>query len=103
MLSEIKKVKDAVQEIVDKGVTSVEQIHKSIAQIPFTQIKEAAPDQVKPYVEPVKSIHDTTIGAVYDVIRQINRQVGEIADEVLHKVGEVSGKTEARQEENPSA
>ncbi|MEW6440874.1 MAG: hypothetical protein AB1640_08035 [bacterium] len=87
MLSDIKRLKDAVQEIVDKGVTSVEQIHKSIAEIPFKHLEQTAPPRVKPYVEPVKNAQDAIVGAVYDVIRKVNRQVGALADEVLQKVG----------------
>jgi len=71
---QIKKIKDTVQELVDKGATSVEQIHKSIAEIPFKHAEAIAPEKVKPYVEPVKEFQDTTVGVVYDVIRKINLQ-----------------------------
>jgi len=103
MLTQIKKVKDNVQQMVDKGVASVEEIHKSIAEIPFAQIEKAAPERFKQYVEPVKNIQDTAIGTVYSVIRKINRQIGEMADEVLTKVGEISGKGVKDTQKTPSA
>jgi len=103
MLSKIKQVKDAVQEIVDKGATSVEEIHKSIARIPFKHIEETAGDQVKSYVEPVENFQTKTISAVYDLIRKVNREVGGLADAVLGKLGEPGTKTEATPEATPSA
>jgi hypothetical protein len=103
MLSKVKEIKDAVQEIVDKGVTSVEEIHKSIVRIPFEHIEALAGEKAKPYVEPVKNIHDTMVGTVYEIIRKVNRQVGEIADEVLRNLGEDSGKAKEVQEAKLSA
>jgi hypothetical protein len=103
MLSRVKEIKDAVQQIVDKGVTSVEEIHKSIARIPFQHLEAAAGEQVKPYTEPVTKVQDTIVGSVYEVIRKVNRQVGELADEVLHKLGEGRGQTPDGQEAKPSA
>ena len=103
MLSRVKEIKDAVQELVDKGVTSVEEIHRSIARMPLQHIEEAAGEKVKPYTEPVSKIQDTIVGSVYEVIRKVNRQVGELADEVLHKLGEVSCKSADGEDAKPSA
>ncbi len=103
MITHIKKVKNAVQEMVDKGMTSIEEIHKSIAQIPFNQIEKAAPASLKQYVEPIKNIQDTAIGTVYSVMRNINRQVGELADDVLAKIEGISGKSTEGCKKTPSA
>lgn len=100
MLENIRKVKDAVQDLVDKGVTSVQEIHNSIAQVTFEQAEKAAPEDLKAWVEPAKGIQESATGAVYDAIRKINGHVGTIADLVLDKVSEVAGEvaTEAKQE-----
>lgn len=86
-MADVRKVKDLVHELVDKGVTTVEEIHQSIAQASLEGFEEIAPKEVKSLVEPVKDIHDTATGAVYDTIRMVNRKVSEISDEVLAKVG----------------
>lgn len=99
MMADVKKIKDLVHELVEKGVNTVEDVHQSIAQASREGLEEIAPKDVKPLVEPAKDIHDTATGAVYDTIRMINRKVSEISDEVLAKVGDVSEKvTETYQE-----
>ena len=92
MMADVKKMKGLVHEIVDKGVTTVEEIHQSIAQASRKGLEEIAPEDVKPLVEPAKEIYDTATHAVYDTIRMVNRKVSEISDEVLAKVGETSRK-----------
>jgi len=92
MMADVKRIKDQVHELVDKGVTTVEEIHQSIAQASRKGLEEIAPKDVKPLVEPAKDIHDTATHVVYDTIRMVNRKVSEISDEVLAKVGDASKK-----------
>jgi hypothetical protein len=92
MMAEVGKIKGQVHELVDKGITTVEEIHQSIAQASRKGLEEIAPKDVKPLVEPAKDIYDTATHAVYDTIRMVNRKVSEISDEVLAKVGEASRK-----------
>jgi len=103
MLSRAQEIKDKVQGLVDKTVTSVEEIHRTIAELPIKPIMETAGEQAKPYVESAKKIQDTVIGAVYGTIRKVNGQVGEIADQVLHTLGAKSCKVKEGQETKPSA
>ncbi len=91
-MAEVKKIKDMVLDIVDKSVTTVEEIHQSIAQTSLGRLEEIAPDHAKPLIDPVKNIHRATAGGVYDIIRMINRKVGEITDEVLDTTREVAEK-----------
>lgn len=92
MMADVKKIKDLVHDLVDKGVTTVEEIHQSIAKASRDGLEQIAPKDVKPLVEPAKDIYDKATGAVYDTIRMINRKVSEISDEVLTKIGEPSKK-----------
>ncbi len=91
-MADVKRIKDMVHDLVEKGVDTVEEIHQSIAQASRESLEDIAPKDVKPLVEPAKDIHDTATEAVYDTIRTINRKVSEISDEVLDKVGEASRK-----------
>ena len=88
MMAEVGKIIGQVHELVDKGITTVEEIHQSIAQASRKGLEEIAPKDVKPLVEPAKDIYDTATHAVYDTIRMVNRKVSEISDEVLAKVEE---------------
>ncbi len=90
MMADVKKIKGLVHDLVDKGITTVEEIHQSIAQASRKGLEEIAPEDVKPLVEPAKDIYDTATHAVYDTIRMVNRKVNEISDEVLAKVGDAS-------------
>ncbi|HUP91802.1 MAG TPA: hypothetical protein VM074_06100 [Solimonas sp.] len=68
-------VKDMIQQAIDRGATSVEQIHQYIADLPFEALERAGvlPDDKLKLREKQKR----TIGMVYDAIRRINKQVGE--------------------------
>ena len=92
MMADARKMKGLVHEPVDKGITTVEEIHQSIAQASRKGLEEIAPKDVKPLVDLARDIYDTATQAVYETIRIINRQVSEISDEVLAKVEEASRK-----------
>lgn len=70
-----------VQDAVDKGATTVEEIHKSIADLPLKILEES--ELLKGPAKEVQRLQDHTIGAVYDLIRGINEQVGTLASDLL--------------------
>jgi hypothetical protein len=83
-MGSLKDLKDLVQEMVDKGATSVEDVHKSIAALPLEVLEsiEGLEDSAKG----IKEIQQKTIGGVYDIIRKVNSKVAEIAEEIINKV-----------------
>lgn len=75
-LQRLELLKDFIQEAVERGATSVEQIHQAIADLPFEALERLGlfePDGV-----PLRETKTRTIGLVYDAIRRINREVGEL-------------------------
>ena len=70
-----------IQDAVDEGATTVEEIHKSIADLPLKVLEQS--DIFKEPTKQVRRVQDRTIGAVYDLIREINEKVGELAADVL--------------------
>ena len=83
-MSKLRKLKDLVQEAVDKGATSVEDVHKAIAALPLDVL-----EGIESLEEPAQSIKDVqqkTIGGVYDIIRKVNDKVSEIAGDIIDKV-----------------
>ena len=70
-----------ITDAIEKGATTVEDVHKSIAQLPLKVLEES--DLLRGPAKEVRRIQDHTIGVVYDLIRYINGQVGRLATERL--------------------
>ena len=70
-----------IEEAIEKGATTVEDVHKSIAQLPLKVLEES--DLLRGPAKEVRRIQDHTIGVIYDLIRYINGQVGRLAIELL--------------------
>lgn len=75
---------ELVQEIVERGATAAEDIHKSIADLPLKIIEDNG--ILREPVKEVRRVQDRAIGAVYDLVRRINRRVSAFASEVVAKV-----------------
>jgi hypothetical protein len=76
-IARVEAVKDLIQEAVDKGATSVEQIHKTIAELPLTALEKRG--LLGEEGEKALRVVDLGIGAVYEAIRTVNREIGELA------------------------
>jgi hypothetical protein len=83
--SEARKIADLVQREVDAGATTVEEIHKSIANLPLDILERL--DVFEQTVKDVRKVQNTSIGAVYDLIRRVNHEVGQLAVELLARPG----------------
>ena len=70
-----------IRDAIDKGATTVEDIHKAIADLPLRILEES--DFLREPAKEVRRLQDHTIGAVYDMIRSINEQVGALASDLL--------------------
>ena len=82
-MATLKELKDMVQEIIDKGATSVEEVHQAIASRPFDVLEQLVPDTSP--IKSIKEIQKKTIGNVYDTIRLVNKTVGNIAEKLLEE------------------
>jgi hypothetical protein len=82
-MSKAKNVADLVQEAIEKGATTAEDVHKAIANLPLKILEELEP--LKKPIKEVRRVQDHSIGAVYDLIREINRRVGKLASEALRQ------------------
>src|SRR5262245_17684833 len=85
ILPRIEAVKDLIQEAVDKGAASVEQIHKVIAGMPLDALAKRGLLRAEDADE-LKQANEATIGVVYDAIRRINREVGELASSAFEAI-----------------
>ena len=80
-MSTKKTLTRLVQDQIDKGATTVEEIHKAIADLPLKILEES--DLLKGPAKEVRRVQDHTIGAIYELIRDINHKVGTFASELL--------------------
>ena len=76
-----KELTELIEGAIDRGASSVEEIHRSIANLPL-QVMESL-GLFERTARDVKRIQDESIGAVYDGIRRVNREVGRLAADLL--------------------
>jgi hypothetical protein len=81
--AEATRIADLVRRAVDDGARTAEDIHKSIADLPLDVLQRL--DLFEKTAKDVKKIQDTSIGAVYDLIRKVNQEVGKLASELLER------------------
>ncbi len=85
-MSHKKTLTRLIQDEIDKGATTVEEIHKAIADLPLKVLEGS--DLLKASAKEVRRVQDQTIGAIYDLIRDVNRKVGTFASELLEEAAE---------------
>lgn len=85
-MSKIKDLKDLVQQAIDDGATSAEEVHNRISAMPFDQLEKVA--AIEGLVKSARGLHDQSVQSVYDAIREVNRRAWKLADEALAKVGQ---------------
>ena len=76
-----KTLTEWIEHAVDQGATTVEQIHRKIADLPLSTLERAG--LFERTADDVRSIQEASIGAVYDVIREVNHEVTKLARELL--------------------
>ena len=69
------------EQVVDKGVSAVENVHQTISGISFGILENIPVTSSTSQV--VRKVHDETVGGVYTTIRAIGRHVGEVAGDIL--------------------
>ena len=87
-MQRIELLKDFIQEAVDRGATSVEQIHQAIADLPFEALERLGLFDRDGL--PLRETKTRSIGLVYDAIRRINREVGELLSDQFENLENTS-------------
>lgn len=81
MKEKLINLQEVVQRAIDDGATTVEQVHRSIASMPFDILEKI--DVLQKPVTQARELHDQTVGNIYETIRLLNDRVGEMARNLL--------------------
>jgi len=84
ILTRLEALKDLAQEAIDKGATTVEQIHQAIAAMPLEALEKRG--LLDEEVASLKEKQAATIGAVYDAIRRVNKEIGDLASGLIESL-----------------
>jgi len=74
---------DSARETFDKTATTVEEIHQSIAELPFTALERIG--VMEDAAAEGKRMTSEAIGSVYDLIRDVNGKVSDYASSFFNK------------------
>ena len=80
-MSTAQQIARTIHDVVNEGTTTVEDLHRSIAELPLRFL-----GSVEPFEQPmndVRDVHARSIGAIYGLIRRVNDRVGQLAVEIL--------------------
>jgi len=91
-LQRIELLKDFIQEAVDRGANSVQAVHQYIADLPFDALKQTGlltEDKIG-----LQAKQQQTIGVVYDAIRRINREIGQLISDQFENLEETKAAAE---------
>lgn len=77
------KLAKLVEQAVDDGARTVEEIHRSIASLPLDVLERL--DLFDKTVKDVRKVQDASIGAIYDLIHKVNREVAALAADILER------------------
>ena len=81
MSSDRKTLANLIQDSIDKGATTVEEVHKSIADLPLKMLEGS--ERLRVPAKEIRHVQDRTIGAIYDLVRKVNEEVGTLATDLL--------------------
>lgn len=85
-LQRLELLKDFVQEAVDRGASSVQAVHQYIADLPFEALQQTG--LINEEKAGLRQKHQQTIGVVYDAIRRINREIGQLISDQFENLEE---------------
>lgn len=82
-MSKIRDYQQQVQDVIEKGINTVEKQHKNLAERPF-ELAEKVEKQAKSYsVKSVRAKHDDYANTAYETLRVWNKRLGDYADSLI--------------------
>jgi hypothetical protein len=84
LIQRIEIAKDFAQTLIDSTVTTVQAVHTSIADATYNIVSQnsLAPEKFRQ----VKEKHDSTANLIYDTLRDVNKNLGQLASDYFEKL-----------------
>jgi len=73
-----------VEEIIEKGANTAEEINRGILDLPVTMLENLGLQET---ADGIKKVQDSSIGAIYELIHDINHKVADLATDLLAQPG----------------
>ena len=82
-----------IEDIIEEGANSAEDIHRAVLELPVTMLENLG---LKSTSKNMKKVQDSSIGAVYKLIHEINHEVANLATRLLDKREKAVGSSAAK-------
>ena len=83
-LTRLEALKNLMQDAINQGATTVEQIHKSIVDLPLSVLEKNGLLDMDS--EKRDEMWDKSIGHVYEAIRRVNQEIGDLVAHAFEAV-----------------
>jgi hypothetical protein len=70
-----------VRAAIDRSAEAAESIHKRAAKLPLAPLEGV--DALEGAVKELQRLQDRSIGAVYDLVRSVNHELGRLAERLV--------------------
>lgn len=70
-----------IREAVDRGADAAESIHRRVAKLPLAPFEGVEP--LEGMLKDLRRVQDRSIGALYDLVRDVNHEVVRLAEDLL--------------------
>lgn len=102
-MSKIRDYQQQVQDVIEKGINTVEKQHKNLAERPF-ELAEKAEKQAKSYsVTSVRAKHDDYANTAYETLRVWNKRLGEYANSLIGRFDKEAAPAEQEAEKKSAS
>jgi hypothetical protein len=79
-VSDEQQLARLVEEMIDNGANTAEDIHREVMDLPLKVLENLGLESA---ANKVRKVQDSSIGALYELIHEINRQVAGLARDLL--------------------
>jgi hypothetical protein len=83
-LQRVELITDTIEQAIDRGATSVEQVHRYVADLPFEALARAGILDDEPLQLRQRQQH--TIGIVYEAIRRVTHEVSRFVSDQIENL-----------------
>lgn len=102
-MSKIRDYQQQVQDVIEKGINTVEKQHKTLAERPF-ELAEKVEQQAKSYsVTSVHAKHDDYANTAYETLRVWNKRLGDYANNLIGRFDKEEAQTEPQDEQKSTS